>query len=61
MLGGLYNLSEIGMLSGLRFCRLHNQQPALYRSRTPTLIPRYIVCTVNRDSNTEAESSTCTS
>ncbi len=47
-----YDRPEIRMLSGLRFCRLHNQQLAFYRSRTPTLIPGYIVCIVNRDSNT---------
>jgi len=47
-----YDLPEIGILSGLRFCRLHNQQLAFNRSQTPTLIPGYIVCTVNRNSNT---------
>jgi len=61
MLGGLYDLSEIGMLSGLRFCHLHNRQLAFDRSRTPTLISGYVVCTVDRDSNTYAESAMCTS
>lgn len=50
--GFMISESEIGMLSGLQDCCLHNRQLAFDRSRNPSLISGYMVCTVDRDSKT---------